>query len=163
MPDLLTFCAAHWVVLLEAVLIGATVRMLKADTVFPITVKNKRWYAPISIGLGVLAGILDHLYYGTPWRIALVRGFFAGFLPIVGHDVVVKGVLGALLAKAGLKDVPVGKLLSVDGGEKDGEKDGEKEQAAPVPPTEPAAAAEPAITNGKADGHKTDNAEKTSS
>ena len=153
MTDLLTFCKAHWMVLLQAVLIGATVRMLKADTVFPVTVKNKRWYAPISVGLGVLAGVLDHAYYGTPWRIALVRGLFAGFLPIVGHDMVVKGVLGAVLKRAGLADVPVGKLLSVDE---------EKEPAEPVPPTQPVQPVQPVVTNGKADDKADDNTEKTS-
>lgn len=149
MTDLLTFCKAHWMVLLQAVLIGATVRMLKADTVFPVTVKNKRWYAPISISLGLLTGTLDHFYYGTPWRIALVRGLFAGFLPIVGHDMVVKSVLGAVLKRAGLADVPVGKLLSAD----DEKEPIKQEPAEPVPSTEPA------VTNGKAD----DPTEKTPS
>lgn len=114
MTELLTFLKAHWFVLAAAALIGATIRLLKADTVFPVTVRNKRLYAPIAIALGLLAGVVDHLYYGTPWKMALLRGLFAGFLPVVGHDVVVKGILGAVLAKAGLKDVPLGKLISID-------------------------------------------------
>jgi len=128
--DLTAFAKTHWFVLLAAVLIGATIRLLKSDTVFPVTVKNKRLYAPIALLLGLVVGVLDHLYYGTPWRIALVRGLFAGFLPVVGHDVVVKGALGAVLSRAGLKDVPVGKLLSIDSDR-------------PTPPTTPASPATP--------------------
>lgn len=114
MTDLIAFAKTHAFVLISAIFIGATVRLLKEDTVFPITVKNKRLYAPISILLGLGAAAVDHFYFGNAWRTAILRGLFAGFLPVVGHDVVVKGALGAVLTRAGFKDVPVGKLLSID-------------------------------------------------
>lgn len=114
MTEVTTLVKTHWFVLVAAVLIGAFIRLLKADTVFPFTIHNKRWYAPLSIALGLVAAVVDHTLFATVWKMAILRGLFAGFLPVVGHDVMVKSVLTAVLSKAGFKDVPVGRLLSID-------------------------------------------------
>lgn len=114
MDQLPAIVKTHWFVLVSAVMIGAFIRLLKADTVFPITIHNKRWYAPLSIALGLVAAVVDHILFATVWKMAILRGLFAGFLPVVGHDVVVKSALSAVLAKAGFKDLPVGRLLSID-------------------------------------------------
>lgn len=143
MTELTAFAKTHWFVLVAAIAIGAFIRLLKADTVFPFTIHNKRWYAPLSIALGLVAAVVDHILFSTVWKMAILRGLFAGFLPVIGHDVVVKSALSAVLTKAGFKDIPVGRLLSIDD-EKEAAaraqaEKAEGEEAKPEDPTPPAA------------------------
>ena len=136
MSELTSVVKTHWFVLVAAMVIGAFIRLLKADTIFPFTIHNKRWYAPLSIALGLVAAVVDHTFFATVWKMAVLRGLFAGFLPVVGHDVVVKSALSAVLTKAGFKDVPVGRLLSIDDEKEAKEAEAKAKKAAEKAETE---------------------------
>lgn len=78
---------------LAAMAIWAIVRLLKHDGPIPINIPAK-YRAPLALGLGVIAGVIDKIASGTPWRTALVGGLFAGFAAISGHDIVTHSLRG---------------------------------------------------------------------
>ncbi len=102
--DISTLIVQHKYLALLALIIGFVVRLLKSDTVLPVTVspKLRGWVAVL---LGAIGGIVEHLANGTPWREALASGITAGVLSIVGHELLVESLRGG-------KEVPVPKALS---------------------------------------------------
>lgn len=78
---------------LAATVIGLTVRLLKNDGPIPITIPAK--YRPwLAIGLGIVAGCIEKISMGTPWKTALVGGLVAGFAAISGHQLLVESARG---------------------------------------------------------------------
>lgn len=103
--DVAALVAAHSWIALAALIVFAIVRLLKSDTKIPLNIPAR--YRPVlAIALGAVAGVLDHVASGTPWRQALVNGATAGVLAIMGN------VLGVDVLRDGV-DVPVPKGISV--------------------------------------------------
>ena len=84
-----------------ALAIGFIVRQLKEDARFPITVPKR--LLPLVPGvLGLLSGLAEMLIKDVPWRAALAGAVVSAALPMLGHDVIAKGILR--------RDIPLGPL-----------------------------------------------------
>lgn len=81
-----------WVAL-SSVVIGTIVRLLKSDGPIPWEVPTK--YRPwLAVGLGIVAGILDKIANGTPWKSAMAGGLVAAFLAMSGHSLFIQSARG---------------------------------------------------------------------
>lgn len=78
---------------LAALLIGFVVRMLKSDGPIPITLPAK-WRPWLAVGLGIVAGVVEKISTGTPWKNAIVGGLVAAFVAISGHQLFVESARG---------------------------------------------------------------------
>lgn len=87
--QIIDLAVAHKWLALAAVIIGLFVRLLKSDNAFPLTIPDawKKWKPAVAIGLGLLAGVLDKIATGTPWRDAMIAGLITGLIPVIGHQV----------------------------------------------------------------------------
>lgn len=85
--DLLALANAHKWVPLAAILIGLLLRVAKRD---PKVMRHKRWLPWVSVGLGVVAGILAKVWLKEHASVCVVGGLFAGTLPVSGHEMLVE-------------------------------------------------------------------------
>lgn len=90
---ILNLVTQHKWVAISSLAIGTIVRLLKSDGPIPINVPGK--YRPwLAMGLGLVAGVLDKVSNGTPWKGALLSGLVAAFVAISGHDLLVESARG---------------------------------------------------------------------
>ena len=81
---LLAFVGEKNWMLVAALLIGALVRLTKADvSAFPTVAA--RWRPLVAVGIGLLLSACDALIAGTPPKEALVTGLGAAMVAILGH------------------------------------------------------------------------------
>lgn len=81
---LLAFVGEKDWMLVAALVIGALVRLTKADvSAFPTVAA--RWRPLVAVGIGLLLSACDALIAGTPPKEALVAGLGAAMVAILGH------------------------------------------------------------------------------
>ncbi len=76
--------AAHKWFALSALVVWTIVRLLKSDTKLPVTIPA-RWRPVLALGLGFVAGALDKIASGTPWKQAVTWGLGVGVAAILAQ------------------------------------------------------------------------------
>lgn len=95
--------------LLAALVIGAIVRLLKADVGWTPTVPPN-WRAALAFGLGLAGGAAEAIVAGLAIDEAILRGAFAGVAAIAGHKLLVEKLRSGreLFAPVKVAAVPAG-------------------------------------------------------
>lgn len=116
---------------LAALLIGIAVRVMKDDTIFPITIPPRvRVYVAL-VG-GIVAGSCQRLATGASWKDALLWGLSAAITAILGHEFVIES------ARNG-KEIPVPGLMKKPEVKKDENAVAEPTVVVVEPPKDPPA------------------------
>jgi hypothetical protein len=93
--DLVSLVQGHRWIPLAALVIHGLTRALKSDRVpAPLDRIPPAARPGVALGLGALAGVLDHVTGGTPWGTALLAGLLAAALAMSGHDVGIEWLRG---------------------------------------------------------------------
>jgi hypothetical protein len=82
-----------WIVILS-LMVGGIVRALKPDTPIPVNVPAQ-YRALLALALGVFGGLVVKVFgivVGIAWLNALLGGFVAGGMAIVGHETIIESV-----------------------------------------------------------------------
>lgn len=90
---ILDLLAQNKYVALAALCIGLIVRLLKSDTKIPIDIPPRARFW-LGLGLSLVAGVLEKLGTGLPWKQAMLDGLVAWGLAVLGHNAVIDSLRG---------------------------------------------------------------------
>jgi hypothetical protein len=91
MDTLIALVLAHKYLLAAPLVIGCLMRLVKDDSIVPIPSQYRVW---VSLGLGIVAGVIDKFNAQGSWPVALTWGVVTAMTAIAGPETIIESMRG---------------------------------------------------------------------